>query len=406
MMRIVHALAFASTIALAAPALLLAPASPARAAMPVFDPTNYAQNLLQAARALEQVNNQVRSLQNETDMLRSLGKHLERIDFPELGRVKAAMERIEGLMGEARGIGFEVDRLDERFRAMFPARATRCGTAGVAEAAPGSTGHGRLSAQHGRAAQWSQNVRGMALLADLNARSQVPSAPCRRARRPTSSGAQHQAAVAAAEPDGGRVRSGRGRAGAPGGEEAPARPAASWDRPRLHPLTASGRRRRGARPRGAAAPARRGTFSLTARTHDGRPQRDRPFHGGVHPIYRQRLRPARGRRAFLTTVLVGIDITLAGLFWAMGGEDDVIGRFLKKILYVGAFALILGNFQTLADIIFRSFAGPRDHGWRGHDERDDLLRPGHLAGTGFQAAWPLLDQASRCSVSRASSRIS
>ena len=41
----------------------------------------------------------------------------------------------------------------------------------------------------------------------------------------------------------------------------------------------------------------------------------------------------------------------------MGGEDDVIGRFLKKILYVGAFALIIGSFSTLADIIFRSFAG-------------------------------------------------
>lgn len=42
----------------------------------------------------------------------------------------------------------------------------------------------------------------------------------------------------------------------------------------------------------------------------------------------------RGDVAFLTTTLVGIDITLAGLFWALGGENDVIGRFLKKILYV------------------------------------------------------------------------
>jgi type IV secretion system protein TrbL len=31
---------------------------------------------------------------------------------------------------------------------------------------------------------------------------------------------------------------------------------------------------------------------------------------------------------FLTTTLIGIDITLAGLFWAMGGEQDVLGRFL------------------------------------------------------------------------------
>ena len=59
---------------------------------------------------------------------------------------------------------------------------------------------------------------------------------------------------------------------------------------------------------------------------------------------------------FLTATLIAIDITLAGLFWAMGGEDNVIGRFLRKILYVGAFAFILNSFSTLADIIFRSFA--------------------------------------------------
>jgi type IV secretion system protein TrbL len=101
-----------------------------------------------------------------------------------------------------------------------------------------------------------------------------------------------------------------------------------------------------------------------------------------------------GDVAFLTTALVGIDITLAGLFWAMGGEDDVIGRFLKKVLYVGAFALILGNFANLADIIFRSFAGLGITAGGGSMSAGDLLRPGHLAGTGFEAAWPLLNQAS------------
>ncbi|ARS26980.1 P-type conjugative transfer protein TrbL [Sphingomonas sp. KC8] len=102
-----------------------------------------------------------------------------------------------------------------------------------------------------------------------------------------------------------------------------------------------------------------------------------------------------GDVAFLTTVLIGIDITLAGLFWAMGGEDDIIGRFLKKILYVGAFALILNSFSTLAEIIFRSFAGLGLTAGGGTLSADDLLKPGRLAGTGFEAAWPLLDQASQ-----------
>lgn len=97
---------------------------------------------------------------------------------------------------------------------------------------------------------------------------------------------------------------------------------------------------------------------------------------------------------FLTAILIGIDITLAGLFWALGGEDNVIGRFLKKILYVGAFALILNSFSTLADIIFRSFAQAGLTAGGGSISPDDLLKPGRLAGTGFEAAWPLLDQAS------------
>ncbi|WP_293699536.1 MULTISPECIES: P-type conjugative transfer protein TrbL [unclassified Sphingopyxis] len=100
-----------------------------------------------------------------------------------------------------------------------------------------------------------------------------------------------------------------------------------------------------------------------------------------------------GDVAFLTTILIGIDITLAGLFWALGGEDDVIAKFLKKILYVGVFALILNSFQTLSDIIFRSFAGLGLTAGGSAIGPQDLLMPGRLAGTGFEAAWPLLEQA-------------
>ena len=98
--------------------------------------------------------------------------------------------------------------------------------------------------------------------------------------------------------------------------------------------------------------------------------------------------------AFLTATLIAIDITLAGLFWAMGGEQDVIGRFLKKILYIGAFAFILNNFSNLADIIFRSFAAAGLTAGGGTISADDLLKPGRLAGTGVEAAWPLLEQVS------------
>lgn len=99
-----------------------------------------------------------------------------------------------------------------------------------------------------------------------------------------------------------------------------------------------------------------------------------------------------GDVAFLTTILIGIDITLAGLFWAMDGEANIFGRLIKKVLYVGAFALILNNFSALADIIYRSFAGLGLEATANSLTAADLLKPGRLAGTGFEAAWPLLHQ--------------
>lgn len=102
-----------------------------------------------------------------------------------------------------------------------------------------------------------------------------------------------------------------------------------------------------------------------------------------------------GDVGFLVATLIGIDITLAGLFWAMGGEDNVLGRFARKILYIGAFAFIINNFRMLADIVFRSFAQAGLTAGGGTLTAADLLKPGHLAGVGFSAAWPLLDQASQ-----------
>ncbi|TIV11307.1 MAG: P-type conjugative transfer protein TrbL [Mesorhizobium sp.] len=102
-----------------------------------------------------------------------------------------------------------------------------------------------------------------------------------------------------------------------------------------------------------------------------------------------------GDVAFLTTILIGIDITLAGLVWALGGEPNVLGRLIRKVLYVGVFAFILNNFKNLADIIYRSFAGLGINASSGTLSPDNLLRPGRIAATGFEGAWPLLEQASQ-----------
>lgn len=99
-----------------------------------------------------------------------------------------------------------------------------------------------------------------------------------------------------------------------------------------------------------------------------------------------------GDVAFLSTTLIGIDITLAGLFWGLGGEDNVPARLIKKVLYVGVFAYILNNFKTLAGIVYGSFAGLGLKASGSAVTAADLLKPGKIAAVGYQAAHPLLDQ--------------
>lgn len=98
--------------------------------------------------------------------------------------------------------------------------------------------------------------------------------------------------------------------------------------------------------------------------------------------------------AFLTTAIVTIDIVLAGLFWAYGSIENFPAAFLKKVLFVGFFALLLNNFPVLADIIFRSFGQLGLNATGGTLTAEDLLRPGFIANTGFQAGHPLLTEIS------------
>ncbi|WP_339797976.1 P-type conjugative transfer protein TrbL [uncultured Hyphomonas sp.] len=101
-----------------------------------------------------------------------------------------------------------------------------------------------------------------------------------------------------------------------------------------------------------------------------------------------------GDVAYLTTTLIAIDITLAGLFWALSQNNDVIASLLKKVLYVGFFAFIIGNFALLAGIVFDSFAELGIKAGGGTMTAADLLRPGFIAGVGFDAAQPLLEEIS------------
>src|SRR3546814_11454414 len=85
-------------------------------------------------------------------------------------------------------------------------------------------------------------------------------------------------------------------------------------------------------------------------------------------------------------------MTIAGLYWAMshatGQGEDVIAKLPRKVLYVGAFAYIIGNFNWLAGTVFRSFAGLGLTATGPTMTMENFLQPGRLAKTGNAAGAP------------------
>ena len=116
--------ASALTLALAVP-VALSPmlASPAHAQFGfgriVYDPSNYAQNVLTAARTLEQINNQITSLQNEAQMLINQARNLASLPYSSLQQLQQNVQRTQQLLGQAQNIAFEVGQIDQAFQQQY-----------------------------------------------------------------------------------------------------------------------------------------------------------------------------------------------------------------------------------------------------------------------------------------------
>jgi P-type conjugative transfer protein TrbJ len=95
---------------------------PVRAQMAVFDPANFQQNLLTAARTLEQVNLQMQQLQNEAQMLANQARNLQPLDMDSLARLRAALARTEQLLEETRDLSFDVTQAQREFARLYPER--------------------------------------------------------------------------------------------------------------------------------------------------------------------------------------------------------------------------------------------------------------------------------------------
>ncbi len=116
--------ASALALALAVP-VALSPmlASPAHAQFGfgriVFDPSNYAENVLTAARTLEQINNQIQSLQNEATMLINQARNLASLPYSSLQQLQQNVQRTQQLLGQAQNLAFEVGQIDQAFQSQY-----------------------------------------------------------------------------------------------------------------------------------------------------------------------------------------------------------------------------------------------------------------------------------------------
>ena len=107
-------------------ALLVAPvafapmlATPAHAQWTVFDPSNYAQNVLTAARSLQQVTNQITSLQNEAQMLINQARNLTSLPTSMLSQIEGNFSEVKSLLGQAERLAYSVQDIESQFASTY-----------------------------------------------------------------------------------------------------------------------------------------------------------------------------------------------------------------------------------------------------------------------------------------------
>jgi type IV secretion system protein TrbJ len=117
----IHHLVAASAFAISIASLDV----PSAAQVVVFDPNNYAQNVLTAARALQQINNQITSLQNQAQMLINQARNLANLPFSSLQQLQQSIQRTQQLLNQAQRIAYDVQQINSAFSTTYaPASAS------------------------------------------------------------------------------------------------------------------------------------------------------------------------------------------------------------------------------------------------------------------------------------------
>lgn len=89
----------------------------------VYDPTNYAQNLLSAARALEQVNNQIQQIQQQATSLMNEARNLASLPTSTLQSLQSQVDQTRQLLSEAQRIAYSVTDVQQAFDGRYKGAA-------------------------------------------------------------------------------------------------------------------------------------------------------------------------------------------------------------------------------------------------------------------------------------------
>jgi len=96
-------------------------APPAMAQVAVYDPANHAQNILQAARALQELEGQVQQLAHEIEMLENMARNLETLPVSVAESIIGQrILRIQDVLRRAQGIGYSVDEIERDYETAYP----------------------------------------------------------------------------------------------------------------------------------------------------------------------------------------------------------------------------------------------------------------------------------------------
>lgn len=86
----------------------------------VFDPTNFSQNVLTAARELQQVNNEIQSLANQATSLVNQARNLASLPYSSLLALDQSIAATQQLLVQAQNITYSVSAIDQIFSQTYP----------------------------------------------------------------------------------------------------------------------------------------------------------------------------------------------------------------------------------------------------------------------------------------------